>query len=250
MNKKFSDWTFLVISWISGGYLIYLFHYKRGFPPIIYPFDWDWIFLGLGILLLLFPFAKRIKIGKFVEFEREVRNIKDNISEFKTETRQSLSLISSTVNTISNVQEVKIYTVPGVEKIKEADEEVEGLLSPEISSKAQNMKQELILGEEDNIMALARTRIILEQLLRKILGKKLKTKRAGEKEIKFLSAGQLFRLFLKEYPDYKPLEKAFVYVIKICNAAIHGQKIPEDEASAAFEMSSKIIAALKELTGE
>ena len=176
--------------------------------------------------------------------------MKENISEFKTETRQSLSLISSTVNTFSNVQEVKIYTLPGVEKIKEADEKVEDFLSSEISSKAQNMKRELIFGEEDNIMALARTRIILEQLLRKILGKKLRTRGSGEKEIKFLSASQLFRQFLKEYPDYKPLEEAFVYVIKICNAAVHGQKIPEDEASAAFEMSSKIIAALKELAGE
>ena len=72
--------------------------------------------------------------------------------------------------------------------------------------------RELLFAEEDNIMALVRTRIVLEQLLRKILGKKLKGKRFGEKEIKFLSANRLFRHFLNKYPRYKQMEEAFEYV--------------------------------------
>lgn len=245
-NNTFPKWLFPTISWILGGYFFFVFHNICGFPLKIPTDEWSWIFLGLSVLFFLVPFAKRIKIGEFIEFEREIKNMKENISEFKTETRQSLSLISSSINTISNIQNIKIYNV-GVEKIKDADEKVADFLSPEASSEAISLKKELLFDEEDNITALARTRIILEQLLRKILGKKLKGKRFGEKETKYLSARQLFRHFLTEYPEYKEMTKAFEYVIRICNAAIHGQRIPEDEATAAFDMSSRIIAVLKNL---
>ncbi|MGA2585657.1 MAG: hypothetical protein ABSF88_01315 [Candidatus Aminicenantales bacterium] len=247
MGKKASELIFLVISWLFGIYLLVIFHIERGFPPRIFPFNWEWLIIGIAIVLFLLPFVSKIKIGNIIEFEREVKRMKESISEFKMETRQTLSLISSSIR---NIQNINLYNVPKLDDIKVADGEVERLLSPDKSSEAQNIRNELLDAEEDNIMILARIRIMLEQSLRKILGKKLEDRRIGEKEVKYLTARQLFDRFIIEYPEYIKMKEGFDYVIRICNAAIHGQRIPEDEANAAIDMSSRLIAVLKDPAGE
>jgi hypothetical protein len=98
-------------------------------------------------------------------------------------------------------------------------------------------------------MALARTRIQLERLLRQILGKKTQYDNKSFDDVKFISAGRLYRMFLKEYPEFRYLEPSFEYVLRICNAAIHGQQVPSGQAQEALEIGAKLISTINDLVG-
>jgi len=104
-----------------------------------------------------------------------------------------------------------------------------------------------LLDEEETIMPLARTRILIEQLLRKILGKRLNVDDLNRKELRFLSARSLFYKFLELYPEKRELAEPFEYVIRVCNAAIHGQRVPPSDADIALDIGADIIAYLSDL---
>jgi hypothetical protein len=88
----------------------------------------------------------------------------------------------------------------------------------------------------------------MEQILRKILDKRVDLLESGsKKDTKYFSIRSLFRAFIKEYPEKKPLEEPFNFVIRICNAAIHGQRIPEAEAREALNLAAEIIAVLEDI---
>ncbi len=57
-------------------------------------------------------------------------------------------------------------------------------------------------------------------------------------------------MFLKDFVDYQYLEGSFDYVLKICNAAIHGQQVPAGQAQEELELGARLISTLKELVGD
>lgn len=245
-NFEIPDWVFCLISWCLAVYLFFIFHLNNGFPPKTPISSSDWAILGVSIILFLLPFSTRVQIGNAIEFERKINDVIESVTEFKNETRNTLSLIAATVTTISNISSTVNVSLPGLADLLAAREGIEEISTGKTHDDAQEVRQGLILDDESIIMPLARTRIQIEQLLRKILQKSLKVSNAGGKDIKFLSARSLFRQFLESFPDYKSLYKPFDYVIRVCNAAIHGQKVPKDEADEALNLGAEIIAVLSD----
>jgi hypothetical protein len=187
-----------------------------------------------------------VKFGKVLELERSVRDTKEEVKDFKSEVRNSLSVISTNINTIGNLSNQVTVNIPGLGDLEEARRKLDEESREETKEEAEKIHDELVLDGEDNIMALARTRIRIEYLLRQIMGKRLETEVNG-KQIKFMGLVQLFRLFYKEYPHFKNLYNPFRYVNEVCNAAIHAQKISEGQAEEAIELGARIIAVLNDV---
>ena len=110
------------------------------------------------------------------------------------------------------------------------DREIEDLLDAE--------------GQDINF-ALAKLRMEMERKLRQILRRRTETEDPLRMRGRFLSARSLFREFARKYPKYERLYKSFDFVLKICNAAIHGQEISPGLAHEALYMGLRILDELK-----
>lgn len=84
----------------------------------------------------------------------------------------------------------------------------------------------------------------LERKLREILGKRTVTSDPSNMKGGFLSARQLFREFVERYPKYKGMHSSFDYILKVCNAAIHGQQVLDGHGIEALYMGLKMLAEL------
>lgn len=250
MNKEAPSWLSVVIALAISLYLLIVFHSTVNLanPQNIQPIHY--LVLLLGVLIPLVPFIQKLRIGKIVELERNVQQQKDEIRDFKNEVRQLISVVSTSVNSISNLSNTTNVNFDFADLLKQAKEQLSQAnnVQPE-AQEIQEVKRELQLDNEDTIMALARTRIQLEQLLRKILGKRTQISLNPQDDVKFLSAGRLYRMFLKDFNNYQYLEGSFDYVLKICNAAIHGQQVPSGQAQEALELGARLISTLKEIVG-
>jgi hypothetical protein len=204
----------------------------------------------LGCSFFFLPFFKRIKIGKLLEIEREVEKTKGEIKEFKDEVRANLSLISTNINTIGNLSNQITVNLPGLADIEELKRRLDETTSPRAKEEVQGIRDELVLEGEDTVMALARTRIRIEHLLRRILGKRITVSIYPDKPIRFLTLQQMFRLFLLEHREYTHLEQPFSYVVQACNAAIHAQRVTQSQAEEALDIGARIIAVLSDIPGK
>jgi len=252
MEKHFFSFLrqlpFLVICWGIGFYLLRqcalrldLDDEKTLSTQLIF------LFL-LSIFLILLPFAKKIKFLNVFELEREIKEAKQEVKDFKTEIRQSLALFSNSLSaSIGSMNNQITVHVPGVEDLKKANRTIEekGKFKDTISF--EDIREELsISDDEDTIMALAKTRIKIETLLRELLGKRT-TFPNDKNEMKFLSLSELHRQFTKNNPDFRYLDNSFKYVQQICNAAIHGMNISLGQAEEALELGARIIKELEYL---
>lgn len=244
-HKELPTWLLPLLSWLFSAYFLISFHFNVNFSqpiPTIY-----YLFLILGVSLAFLPFMNKIKIGTLLELERQIKETKNEVKDFKEETRQMLSVISTNVNTIGNLSNTINISIPGMAQLSQAKEKLVQQSDPETLRESETIKDELSLESEDTIVALAKTRIKLESLLRKILGKRFKNASEITKNIKYASFRPLYRRFLKEYPDYTNLENSFTYVGQICNAAIHAQRVPEEQASEALDLGANLIALLNKI---
>jgi|JI61114C2RNA_FD_contig_61_1274542_length_1652_multi_2_in_0_out_0_1 hypothetical protein len=202
--------------------------------------------LLFSIFLLLLPFAKKIKFLNVFEIEREIKETKQEVRDFKSEIRQSLSILTNSLNaSIGNMHNQVTVQIPGIDTLKKANKVIEekGQYKDDISY--QDIKEELSISEdEDTIMALAKTRIKIETLLREILNKRT-TYPSNTSSMKFLSLNELFRQFTKEFPEQKFLTNYFQYVQQVCNAAIHGLNISLGQAEEALQLGTRIIKELE-----
>ena len=202
------------------------------------------IFLVAGLLLILLPFFKKVKFG-VVELEREIQQTKKDMSELKTDVRQQLTVLSTSINTIGNLSNhVNLY-LPGSQEIKKEAEIVEQKLNDNKENEVDSVEQ-LLMPHEDRMLDLAKTRIRLEYLLRGILQKRVSIKNA-DRDMRFLTLNQLTNEFLIQYPEYEYLNRSFDYVTRVCNASIHAQIVDEQQASEALKLGTNIIKALNKL---
>lgn len=202
--------------------------------------------LLFSIFLILLPFAKKMKFLNVFEIEREIKETKQEVKDFKSEIRLSLSVLTNSLNaSIGNMHNQVTVQVPGIETLKKANKVIEekGQYKDEISF--QDIKEELSISEdEDTIMALAKTRIKIETLLREILNKRT-IYPDNSSNMKFLSLNDLYKQFTKEYPQQRYLTHTFKYVQQVCNAAIHGLNISLGQAEEALELGTRIIKELE-----
>ena len=251
-NENNMEKAFGIVSWAISVYFFVVFHISAGFPPRDPVSTSDWLLLGVAGLFFVLPFVSRLKIGNAIEVERKVKEVQETVQEFKEETRNSLALLSNAITTVSNISNTVTVSLPGIAELTAAKKGVEEIGRREnIFPDARRIREELLLlDDESTILPLARVRIRIEQLLRQILQKRLQTSNLREKEVKYLSARRLFQRFLEEYPEYESLAPAFDYVIRVCNAAVHGQRVLFDEAREALDMGAEIIALLSRVAAE
>ena len=208
-----------------------------------------WCFFLAGIFFLFLPFFKKVKIGKFLELERDIRNAKEDMNSFKSEVRQNFTLLSTNISTISAINNQIQINIPGVIDLQNAIKTLETQSSNQIQASSQAIKNELSIEDDDIRVVLTNARIQIEFLLRTILGKGIVLKNV-DKEVKYLTLTQLIRDFLEKYPQYRYLENSLIYVRRFANAASHAQLIPEFQAKEALEMSSKVIGILQYINDE
>jgi hypothetical protein len=244
------NWGLPALSWLISLYFLSGISTHLGFPPTIKITTGHLVYISLWLFFLFLPFFKRIKIGKILELEREVEKTKNDIKEFKEEVRTNLSLISTNVNTIGNMSNQITVNYPAIADIEKLKQQLDKNTIYKSMDEVNDIKDELVLDGDDTIMALARTRIKIESLLRKILSKRIITSSFNDKPIKYMSLQKLFSLFLDRNEDYIHLQEPFSYVVQVCNAAVHAQRVPQSQADEALEIGSRIIAILSKIDAE
>lgn len=237
------------LSWIVSLFFATSFLRNTGFPPARSLETGDIIYLALALFFAFMPFYSRIRIGNYLEIEREVARTKEELGEFKSEVRQSISVLSTNVNTIGNLSNQVTVNLPGIVELEELKRKIDASTTPGTRREAEEIRAGLLLESEDTVMALARTRIRMEYLLRKILGKRTSVNELRNQSIKFMGIRQMFNMFLAESPQYKYLFEPFMYVNQVCNAAVHAQRVSEEQANEALDLGARIIATLSDVAG-
>lgn len=243
-----TNWKFLtltVISWTIGITILIKVSNSISFdsPDKIHAMQLTFFIISLFLIIL--PFSKSIRIGKLIEIEREINQAKEEIKDFKTQISQSMALISSSINaSISNMNSNINITLPGQEELKAEIEKFKRENNRALQTEFRFREQFLESSDNDYTLALAKTRIEIERLLREQLGKH--TLFSNEfKDIKYVSLNNLFQMYLRENLYFEKYYNSFKYVQSICNAAIHGQRISSGQAMEALELGEIIINELK-----
>lgn len=228
--------------------------YTVGFPPAKDVSNSAWVEAIIGTFFLLLPAAKKISIGKLITFEREVEKIKEEVSETREQMTNFLGVYSSMLATISNTmkQTVNLTFHPGWEERQKAQEALSEVReqSPPGPDKEDPAEAFVAAAGGDYNFALAKMRMELERSLRDYLGKRTSTPDPSQMRDRFMSAAQLFRLFLDANQNLAQLRTSFDYVLKICNAAIHGQHVDEKYAMEAIHMGLSLVQEIKNAAAE
>ena len=252
VNKIRNNLT-AIVTGLLAIYFFVIFHLRVGFPPNKDPDTTALIYLAISIFFVLIPLARKINIAKFVEYEAKVQEIKADVKEFKDDTRQLISIYNNLTNTISStVNHSIIVNLPGRDELEAAREDLEEVIQERVehSTIEEEVSKYLALGENDTNFALARLRMDIERELRRILGKRLTTDAPFDMKGNFLSARSLFRELTIRTPKYKSMRSSFDYILKICNAAIHGQSVPEGHAHEALHMGMRILDELRTVVAQ
>jgi hypothetical protein len=248
-NSAMPTWGLPALSWLISFYFLLGFVMKMGFPPSSPMTATEGTYLFLWLFFIFLPFFKKIKIGKILELERDVQQAKEEVKQLRDQVQNNFAVMASSISTISNLSNHITVNLPGELAAQKAKQELEKGTQPESSQAIEDIKNELILEDEDTIMSLARTRIRIEYLMRSILNKRTKVSRFGERPVRLMGLPQLAKELVATNPDLQHLEGSLSYVNKVCSAAIHAQLLPPGYAEEALDMGARIIAVLSKLQG-
>lgn len=244
------------ISWVVAAYFGVGFVVKAGFPPKPDLLIADALFVALFLFFLFLPFFNKIKIGSWLELQREVKEAKKEVSaakeelrEFKTEVRNSLTVVSTTLNNQRQQTHVVVNnSAPEPATLREQQQKIEAAFqAPQLEARAEKYAMEAKAQEDEDVAyVLAKVRIDIERLLRTILGRRVQTLSSGINVIRMASLRQLFDELIKSDAQYKSLYESFNYVNRVCNAAIHGQIVSTEQAAEGLKLGALIIDILKQ----
>lgn len=249
-KRQMPAWGLPALSWLVSFYFLLGFAANVGFPPDRNLLIGDALYVGLWLFFLFLPFFSKIKIGTLLELEREVTRAKEELREFKAEVRTSMSVLSTNVNTIGGMTNQVTVNIPGLAELREARQLIDEKAPPTAKQTAERVEKRILLQSEDRTLALAKTRIDIERLLRTILGKSTSISPGRNDANRFASIGQLFELFLAQNEQYSYLRQPFRYVTQVCNAAIHAQRVSEEQTQEALGLGAQVIAVLEQSAGE
>lgn len=241
---------FRILCLLLSVYFFVAFHIAVGFPAGDIVTTSGAFYLILALLFFLAPFARKLKLGKLFEYEAKIEQLEQNVEAFKTEIKQSIALQSSLINTVSNTvsQNININVPWGDEAVKAKEDLNETIPEPDESSSLEDeIRRVLLQSEGDPNYALAKLRMELEAELRRILGYRLETHDPTQMKGKFLSAGPLFRKFTAQHEKYRGMESSFNFILSVCNAAIHGQRVSEKYANEALYMGVRMLEELRKI---
>ena len=237
-----------VLSRLIAAYFIWVFHLHVGFPPTEPLTATAATYLALFIFFLVLPFAQRLKLGELIEFEAKVEQVRAEVKEVRTETRELISIVSVAATAISaSMNQSVVVNLPGGEEARVAREELSEAIThhPEPTRQEKDILEYLDAGDSDQHYALARLRMDLERELRRVLGKRLELDDPSKMQGKFVTARPLFRRLVSAVPQYQHMQSSFDYVLRVCNAAVHGQRIPESIAREAVDMGLRMLRELE-----
>lgn len=249
-KDKMPTWALPALSWLVSFYFLLSFVSNVGFPPDRKLLAGDTLYIFLWIFFLFLPFYSKIKVGSFLELEREITKAREDLLDLKAEVRNSISVLSTNINTIGGMTNQVTVNIPGLAELREARQIVEDQAPQEAKQTAEQVEERILLQSEDSTLALARTRIDIERLLREILGKRTAPYPEKEDPIRFAGITQLFDLLVSQNGQFSYLRKPLKYVTQICNAAIHAQRVSDDQAQEALALGAQVIAVLKDFLGE
>ena len=236
------------LSVVGGGYCVWALHLHVGFPPTGNLTFTAVTYLALAVFFAIHPYARRLKVGKLIEYEAKVEQVQADLRVVRSETREMLNAVSILANAVSvGVNQQVVVSVPSLEAVRSAREELLPALahSSEPASQEERILEYLGAGESNVHYALARLRMDLERELRRVLGKRLDVDDPSRTRRRFLSARSLFRQLEQLVPRYGIMRESFDYLLQVCNAAIHGQRIPEDVAHEAIDMGLRMLRELE-----
>ncbi|MFM0162814.1 hypothetical protein [Paraburkholderia sediminicola] len=246
------NWWLAVPSWIAALYFGIGFVAKAGFPPKADLLIGDALFVGFTLFFLFLPFFSKIKIGSFIELEREITEakkeataVKEELREFKNEVRNTVSVIST--NAVS--QHINVH-LPGADELRQQQENLEENLKGLDRRRVDDLEAEL--QSDDVAYALAKVRIDIERLLRTILGHRLDSSGGSISSLaqrRFRSIDKMFDLLVEGDSTLAYLRSPLRNVLAVCNAAIHAQTVSPEQADEALKLGAHIIAALKDQLG-
>lgn len=205
-------------------------------------------FLGLALFLFLIPEAKKLKFGQLFEYEAKVNEVKEEVKQFKEETRATLLAYTSLVSAISNSVHQNInVNLPGYAEASQAKEALDTTLKSDVDESAVERLVDGFLAAEGNDInyALAALRMGLEKELRRILGRNDDILTGVSPKQQFRSARSLFVEFTKLHPSYEGIGGSFDFVLQVCNAAIHGQIVPDKYAHEALTLGVRMLKELR-----
>jgi len=239
--------------YLIAAYFLYAFCHVVGVPPDK-PIDASsGSYLALSLFLFMLPEAKKLKLGQLFEYEAKVQEIKQEVKEFKEETRSTLSAYTTLVSAISNTvnQTINVH-LPGQEVVNQAKQDLKQTLSARAASTPieDAVEQFVEAAGGDSHYALAKLRMQLERELRRILSKRTVSDSPNDDPARFLSTRTLFNQFIHAMPGYERVRSSFDYVLKVCNAAIHAQVVPEGHAYEALSMGVQLLSELRHIDPE
>ena len=77
-----------ILSGATSLYFLWVVHQHAGFPPTEPLTTTSAIYLALFVLFLLAPFVQRFRLGRLIEFETKVEQVRSDMKEVRTETRE------------------------------------------------------------------------------------------------------------------------------------------------------------------
>jgi len=237
-----------ILSGTASLYFLWVFHEHVGFPPSEPLTPTSALYLALFVLFLLAPFVQRFRLGRLIEFETKVEEVRSDMKEVRNETREMISTVSAVATDISaSVNQSVVLNFPSSEWARAAREEMSTAFggAPEPERQEDEVREYMDLSASDPNYALARLRMDIERELRRILGKRLDTQDPPRMRGKFLTARSLFRTLVSMNPKYQQMRSSFDYVLEVCNAAIHGQRISEGVANEAIGMGLQMLRELR-----
>jgi multidrug efflux pump subunit AcrB len=241
--------TLCIVSWIVAAYFGIGFIANAGFPPRRDILLGDALFVGLFLFFTFLPFFNKIKVGTWLELEREIKEAKKEVASAKEELREFKNEVRNTVSVIStnNVSPQFNVHMAGAEELRRQGEKVEERLNAKGRAESEEVKNELQADNDVNY-ALAKVRIDIERLLRVIVGNSLSVS-AANRSPNFMSLSKMFELLVQGNDNFAYLRDPLKYVLSICNAAMHAQNLEPDQAQEALKLGAQIIAALKQHPG-
>lgn len=249
-KNQMPTWALPALSWLVSFYFLLSFCMNVGFPPDRNLLIGDGLYVLLWLFFLFLPFFSKIKIGSVLELERQVGQAKSELQDFKLEVRNSMSVLSTNVNTIGGMTNQVTVNIPGLAELREARQLMNDRTPSTTKRDAERVENRLLSQSEDRTMALAKIRIDIERLLRKILGRTISASQTGRDSTRFAGIMQLFDLFIAQNEQYSYLRQPFRYVTQVCNAAIHAQRVSGEQTEEVLALGAQVIAVLEQSAGE
>ncbi|MES2727989.1 MAG: hypothetical protein V4643_12850 [Bacteroidota bacterium] len=249
INWLIKNWKELILFLMTWGIGLYLFirvicKINPDLPNTISTVHWTIFFTSLFLLFL--PFVRKIELGKFLKIEKEVKETKNEVKNFKTEAVERFNLLTSSISMLSQnlTNKITIYNqAPDAATLREVKEELDEK-KPEIKTAIQNINFELEDSEEEWIWIfnLLKIRVQLEKDLRVVLQKRT-TIETNEniQDIKFYPLTKLYDKYIEKYPSSVVFRIPFQLFSSVANAAIHGQTISKNQYEQAKELGVRIL---------